>query len=236
MINDLKQIQAFFRGQFLVSPEILLAKLVKVKAFVFDWDGVFNNGAKDENGSSPFSEIDAMGINMLRFNHYLRTERVPVTIIISGEKNKAAFTLAKREHFNAAYYNIRHKKDALLHVCAAHNIEPHEVAFFFDDILDLSMAELCGLRIMVGRACNPLLLDTVVRNNLADYLTFADGGKHAVREATELLKGLSGSYDDTVMHRIRFSEQYQQYLQTRNIPEPEFYTVTGNEITEKAPQ
>ena len=57
-----------FEGASGISPD----RLDKIKAFVFDWDGVFNNGAKDSEGASPFNEVDAMGTNLLRFNHHLR--------------------------------------------------------------------------------------------------------------------------------------------------------------------
>lgn len=235
MTNDLQQIKELFKGRFLTPLELIQARLFKVKAFVFDWDGVFNNGAKDENGSSPFSEVDSMGLNMLRFNYYLRTGHVPLTIVLSGEKNKAAFTLSKREHFNANYYNIKNKKKALAHICDTFHIKQQEVAFVFDDILDLSMAELCGLRVMIGREGNPLLTDMVMRNKLADYITVADGGNHAVREITELLIGLAGNYYDTISQRMHFNENYQKYLAVRNMPDTVFYTVTENDITEKQP-
>lgn len=232
-IADLDQIKRLFKGSFLAGPAALRGKLFKVKAYVFDWDGVFNNGTKDVSGSSPFNEADSMGVNMLRFNHYLRKNQNPVTAVITGEQNRAAFTLAKREHFHGVYYNMKNKKEALTHLCHAHGIEPHEVAYFFDDIPDLPVAEACGLRIMVGSACRPLLLGLVKKNNLADYITAADGNTHALREAAELLIGLSGLYDDTIMQRAHYTEHYRQYLITRNAPVPVFYAFIDSKITEQ---
>ncbi len=222
-----------FKGNFLTEPRLLFKKLSQIKAFVFDWDGVFNNGVKDENGSSAFSEVDAMGTNLLRFNHYLRTGQVPVIAVISGEQNKAAVSLAKRERFNAVYYKMMHKIKALQHLCNEHNIEPYEVAFVFDDVLDFSMAQVCGLRIMVSRVCNPFLLDFVAENNLAEYITFADGGNHAVRESVELLTGLSGVYEETIEQRMQYSDNYQAYLKMRNKPETVFYTNVESEKIER---
>jgi 3-deoxy-D-manno-octulosonate 8-phosphate phosphatase (KDO 8-P phosphatase) len=232
-ITDLNQIKGIFKGSFLAEPLALQEKLFKVKAYVFDWDGVFNNGAKNAGGSSPFNEVDSMGVSMLRINHYLRKNSNPVTAVITGALNTAAFTLAKREHFHGVYYSIKNKKDALMHLCNTHNIEPHEIACFFDDILDLSIAEICGLRIMVNRACNPLLLGLVHNNNLADYITAADGNNHALREAAELLIGLSGRYDDTIMQRVHYTDNYREYIKGRNTPVPVFYTLTDSEIAEQ---
>jgi 3-deoxy-D-manno-octulosonate 8-phosphate phosphatase (KDO 8-P phosphatase) len=233
MTIDTSQANDLFKGKFLEGPSSLFKKLSAVKAFVFDWDGVFNNGVKDEHGSSAFSEVDAMGTNLLRFNYYLRTGETPVIAIMSGEQNKAAFLLAKREHFHAVYYKIAHKIKALDHLCNTHHIKPSEVAFIFDDVLDFSVAQVCGLRIMVSRVCNPLLLDFAEKNKLADYVTFADGGNHAVRESVELLTGISGKYKETIEHRVQYSKDYSQYLEARNKPQPIFYTSIESEITEQ---
>src|SRR5215207_7239956 len=96
-----RQASEAFKGRFFLEPEELASRLHRVKAFVFDWDGVFNGGEKDEHGSSPFNEVDAMGTNLLRFNHHLRNNAQPAVAIITGENNKAAISFAKREHFNA---------------------------------------------------------------------------------------------------------------------------------------
>jgi len=52
MEASLQQIKDNFQGAFLVTPTELQEKLAKIKAYVFDWDGVFNNGFKDDNASS----------------------------------------------------------------------------------------------------------------------------------------------------------------------------------------
>ncbi|MBS1585566.1 MAG: phosphatase [Bacteroidetes bacterium] len=232
----MQQIKDKFQGQFLVGPEELERKLAGIKAFVFDWDGVFNSGVKDEQGSSSFNEVDSMAINMLRFNYYLRTGSVPVTGVISGEKNSISFQYAEREHFHSVYYKILYKVDALHHLCNRYNIVPGEVAFFYDDILDMAPAALCGLRIMVGRPCNPLFTELVKEKQLADYITTADGGHYAIREAAELLLGLTGQYKDTVLQRSDFSADYQKYLKMRNEPKPAYYTTSGSVIKELRPQ
>jgi 3-deoxy-D-manno-octulosonate 8-phosphate phosphatase (KDO 8-P phosphatase) len=236
MITDITQIVKEFKGKLLVDAHALQQKFFLVKAFVFDWDGVFNSGVKNEQGSSPFSELDAMGTNLLRFNHFLRQGQVPITAIISGEKNQAAFHFARREHLNAVYYKIRNKADALHHLCARFALKPAQVAFVFDDVLDFSAASECGLRFMVSRPCNPLLLDFAVQQGLADYLPAADGGNHAIREIAELLMGLSERYDQTIRERMHFSDGYRHYLEIRDKPDPLFFTSgTQLEITELPP-
>ena len=234
--TDFQQIKQLFTGRFLSEPAVIYDKLVKIKAYVFDWDGVFNSGEKNESGSSPYNEIDSMGINMLRFNHFLRMGHNPLVAVISGEKNTSAFTLAKREHFHSVYYKMKNKSEALAHLCNEHNIEPHEVAFFFDYVLDLSIAGVCGLRIMIGHDCNPMFQNLVKENNLADYITRNSGGNNALREAVELLMGLTGRFDETIMQRVHFSDDYREYLYARNIPDTVHYTSVEPNIIERSPQ
>jgi 3-deoxy-D-manno-octulosonate 8-phosphate phosphatase (KDO 8-P phosphatase) len=236
MTVSLQQIKSVFKGSFLIEPKLLQQKLAGVRAIVFDWDGVFNDGVKNENGSSAFSEIDAMGTNLLRFNHYLVSGDNLVTAIISGEKNPLAFSFARREHFNEMYYKIRHKAEAIDHLCKFNSLKPHEIAFVFDDVLDFSAAKICGARIMVGRNSNPLLTDFAINNGLADYITSADGGNYAVRETVELIMALSGKFNESIQQRMDFSDDYKRYWQMRNLIEPAFYTTDENVILQQTPQ
>jgi 3-deoxy-D-manno-octulosonate 8-phosphate phosphatase (KDO 8-P phosphatase) len=245
VVNDMS---AHFKGVFVTEPLQLLQRLRRIKAFVFDWDGVFNNGEKNESviavicsslqflakpcGSSPFNEVDSMGTNLLRFSHYLRTNEVPIICVISGENNKAAATLAMRESFHAVYSGIKLKTEASEHICATYGIKSEEIAFVFDDVLDFSLAEKAGLRFMVSRTCNPLLTDYAVKNQLVDYLTATSGGNGALREVTELLMGMGGKYNEVIKHRMNFSEIYQQYLAERNKSTPLFYTSKDSQIIE----
>ncbi len=233
MSDTLLYIAEHFQGNFTTDTSQLQAKLTRVKAYIFDWDGVFNNGQKDEQGSSPFSEIDAMGTNLLRFNHYLRTGELPHFVIISGEMNKAAYTLARREHFHAVYSGIKFKQEALEHLCRSCSIKPEETAFVFDDVLDLGIAAVAGVRCMVKSKASPLLSDYTIQRGLTDYLTSCNGNEHAVREVSELIIGLNGMYKETIDHRVNFTETYQRYLKLRNRTDVRFYISNESKITEQ---
>lgn len=224
-----------FEGTFITPANEIAQKAGRINAYIFDWDGVFNTGAKSADGSSSFNEVDSMGINMLRYNHYMRKGFNPLVAIITGENNPTAFAFAKREHFHGVYYGIKNKRAALEHLCASHDIAPEEIAFFYDDIVDLEVASLCGVRMMAGRQSSPVLRKLVTDNKLADYITSHSGGNYAIREATELLMYLNGQHDETMLERSRFSESYRDYLNSRNIPVTSFYTAIDQKITEKNP-
>jgi 3-deoxy-D-manno-octulosonate 8-phosphate phosphatase (KDO 8-P phosphatase) len=228
-------IENLFKGRFLTSPANIQAKLEKIKAYVFDWDGVFNNGQKDENNTSLFNEIDAMGVNLLRFNHYQRKGAMPLFGIITGERNSASHSFSDREHMDFVYYKIKHKSTALDHLCNKYHITPEEILFVFDDVLDLDMAKQVGVRMMVSRPANPLLIKYAEERQLMDYLTANNGNNHALREAVEVLIGLTGRYDETLSDRIAYNDVYRKYITLRNNIPTEYYTLDGDKIIPKNP-
>lgn len=223
-------LEDYFNGEFVTSHLTLKQKLRQVKAFIFDWDGVFNNGRKNIDGHSSFSEIDSMGINMMRFCHSIQNKQLPVTAIITGEDNKLAFSFAKRESFNAVYYKTANKEKALLHLCEHYKISPADVMFVYDDVLDFSSARLAGVRFMIGRSCNPLLIKFAKEHRLVDYITKNDGNNNALREISEMVMTFSNNYNLTIEHRMKFSEVYQSYISQRNQITPQLFTLKDNAI------
>jgi 3-deoxy-D-manno-octulosonate 8-phosphate phosphatase (KDO 8-P phosphatase) len=203
-------------------------KLSKVKAYIFDWDGVFNNGVKTGQGGSPFSEVDAMGTNMLRFGHWLKNNSLPFVGVLTGEDNPSASYLAQREHFHAVYFKSKNKLVAFDHFLKSHQLHANEVAFVFDDVLDLGVAEKCGVRILVKHAAAPMFQGYAIKNEITDYITANDD--HGVREACELILSTMNVYDEAIQHRSRFHETYKSYLETRQRVETKLYCTKDDSI------
>jgi len=215
---DAAGIQSLFAeigGRFCVPAADIQIRLQKVKAFVFDWDGVFNDGSKRDLTGSGFSEPDAMGTNMLRFSYWLQHHSLPATAIITGEENESALFLGKREHFTSLYFKASNKLKSFQHFLQENHLQSSEVAFVFDDVLDVGVASQCGIRIAAHRHSNPLFNKYIIGNNISDYLTSQSGGKQAVREACELMIGLFGNYDQAISDRAQFSDLYKRYLADR---------------------
>jgi 3-deoxy-D-manno-octulosonate 8-phosphate phosphatase (KDO 8-P phosphatase) len=229
-MNTIQKTYEDIGAEFLTPVKDIIHKLKQIKAFVFDWDGVFNNGEKDGNGSSSFNEIDSMGTNLLRFSYYLKSKEVPYTALISGENNESAFFLAKREYFNASYFKIAHKKWALDHFCSIYSLHSSQVCYFFDDVLDLSIAQQVGIRILIPRKASMLFTNFVKQNSLADYITASQSGNFAVREACEMLMGINELYDETIIRRMNYDEVYQQYLMAKKLTNTHFYTYNNRQI------
>jgi len=229
-MTELENLYGVLGGRFITPANEIKNKLQKIKAFVFDWDGVFNNGEKQSGGGSNFSEVDSMGQNLLRFSYYLKNDALPLTAVLSGEKNDTAFYFSERECLTYSLFKIPHKLAALEFLCEKEQLQPSEMAYFFDDVLDIPVAERCGLRLMINQKANPLFVNYCIKNGLVDYLSASAGGSFAVRETTELLIGLNGNFDEVVAGRKNNSEEYQAYIQKRRKVRPEFYTLSEDKI------
>lgn len=215
MSKDVVQLFESGGGEFFTPPSVFIAKLQNIRAVLFDWDGVFNAGFKQGGEGSPFSEVDAMGTNMLRYALWKRHNKQPITAIITGEENPPAQLLSRREHFHAMYFQAKNKASVFAQFCKTHSLRPEEVLFFFDDVLDLEVARQCGARVMIARRSTPMLTTFVKTNGMVDYLTGCSGGDHGLREGCELVIALLGLYDQVIGERMVYSSDYQLYLGER---------------------
>lgn len=209
-------IQSIFEsvgGRFVMPPGDMALAMQQCRGVVFDWDGVFNRGRKGTSTQSDFAEADSMGTNMLRYGLWRNSESLPFAAIISGEDNRSAVHFASREHFDAVYTGVKDKRKVIEHLASENNLEPKELICIFDDINDLGMAEMCGVRLMIRRDASPLLTDFAVERSLCDYVTGATD--FAVREACELTLGMLGMYTNVVASRVAVDEDYERYFDAR---------------------
>ena len=211
-------------GVFTLPPSDFVEKAKKIECLIFDWDGVFNSGVKGDNIFSNFSEVDSMGLNILRFGRKIVSGNILIAGIISGELNPSTEKFVNREHLNFKCLGFKNKTEGLNTVLKEYGIEPSRVAFVFDDILDLGVAQQCGLRFQINRPASPMFNKYVTDNHLADYITFNTGSQFAVREICELLLAALGVYNQAVSSRIAFDDDYAGYISERNSIIPKTYT------------
>src|SRR5262245_6018624 len=156
-----------------------------------------------------------MGTNMLRYALWKASGSMPVVATITGENNPQAGLLAQREHYHKVYLLSKNKANVFESFCGEYELKPEEVLFFFDDVLDMEVAGMCGARVMIGRAPSPLLRDFAIKNQYADYVTANHGGRNGLRERCQLVIGLLGQFDWVVTNRMKFTSDYQAYLAQR---------------------
>jgi len=202
--------------RLITNADSLRVNARNIKAFVFDWDGVFNGGFKDLDGGSPFSEVGSMGVNMLRFSAFLKNGKMPSAAIISGRQNPYAKRFAEREHLHGVYMGFSDKRKVFSDFLDAHGLKAHEVAFVFDDILDLSIAKQAGIAVMMGGAQTTLLQEEVISRSEVSAITTLPGQQNGLREACEFIIDLMGNFREVVDQRVSFTGKYSTYLTERN--------------------
>jgi 3-deoxy-D-manno-octulosonate 8-phosphate phosphatase (KDO 8-P phosphatase) len=207
-----------------------LEKWQKIKAIISDWDGVFTDSKKGAEMSGSFSEADSMGLNLLRYEMYLRNGFIPPFAIITGAENPVAKQFAQREKLQGMYYKVLNKQTAFEHFCQKYNLQAHEVAFFFDDVNDLGVAKLCGMRFLIQRPSTPLFTKYVQEKGLCDYISTQEGGEHALREISENLWQLTGNYEKIMEDRGEFHPNYELYFKKRQEQTCNFFTFQDNKI------
>lgn len=202
-------------AQFSANEQELKERIASIRMLIFDWDGVFNNGFKNGSGSSHFSEIDSMGINLLRYGLYQLGGNLPRTYIISGASNASARAFAEREHFDGVYLNYKNKLDAFQRMLEKHRIKKEETAFFFDDVLDLGLAEQVGFRVFMGNGHSSAFSAFVQKKKLWDLIPARSGKDHGLRESCDLMLTALGIYDNVVEDRLNYTDVYSEYWKKR---------------------
>lgn len=217
-------------GHFLTSSFDLRERMNNIKAIVFDWDGVFNDGHKQKDNSSTYSVVDGLGVNMLRFGYFLAQKQMLHTAVITGEQNPICREWTEGEHFDQLYFKSKDKPLAFQHFCDTHGLKHEEVIYVYDDILDLPVAEKAGIRLAVGRLANPLLLEYIEQNHLADYISSCQGHEHAVREFCELLLAILNQHFTVIKHRSEFSSDFQDFTARKEMLTTQVFDASGDNI------
>jgi 3-deoxy-D-manno-octulosonate 8-phosphate phosphatase (KDO 8-P phosphatase) len=107
-----------------------------------------------------------------------------MTCIISGKKSKINHRRAKELQVNHIYQNVHDKLQLFEKVIKKFKVQPEEVCYIGDDLIDLPVMTRVGVAIAVFNAVDEV-------KQAAHYVTKKYGGRGAVRESVDmLLKGL----------------------------------------------
>ena len=162
-------------------------RLKKIKAFVFDVDGVFTDGGilatADGDLFRVFDSKDSFGLRMA----YMKGFHVGViTGGVSESIRKRVRTCAVPEE--NIYLGSRAKIEDFEHFCNKYSLTADEVMYFGDDLPDIPVMVACGCG-----ACPCDAVDEV--KAIADYISPRPGGKGCVREALEMVMKLQGKWE-----------------------------------------
>ena len=149
-----------------------------VKALVMDVDGTLTDGKIHicSNGElfKSFSVNDGYGI------HTLLPQFNIVPIIITGRISKIVEQRAKELEITHFYQGINNKSDCLREVISHIGITFEQTACIGDDLNDISMIKLCGVKGCPANAVKEV-------REVCDYICKTSGGHGAVREFIEWL-------------------------------------------------
>lgn len=152
-------------------------RLNKIKAVVFDVDGVLTDGGiiigSDGTEYKKFNVKDGSGISMLRHSGIK-------TGIISGRYSKTIERRAQELKIDAVYQDVILKAGAYRKFKKKFGLKDEEICFVGDDVIDLQVFNLCGFSFAPYDAVE------VVKKK-ADYVCRLPGGGGCVREVCEMV-------------------------------------------------
>lgn len=174
-----------------ISP-LFIQKANQIKVLLTDVDGVMTDSTisffTDNEGVTHeikhFESLDGMGLM------YLTTCGIRTGIISRGSSNTLEYW-AKILGMEFLFYNTSVKQKALEFLQKEYNIQPEEVAFIGDDLIDLGVLEKVGLPLAVQNSIPEV-------KELALYTSPRSGGKAAVRDIAEQILKARGEWEKIV--------------------------------------
>src|SRR5215218_7009092 len=153
-----------------------------IKLLLMDCDGVLTDGRiwilENSEDQKAFHTRDGLGIELLH-RAGLRSG------IISGRISSALERRAQSLGVSFLGQGREDKRQAFADTLAQAGVRGDEVAFAGDDLADLPLLRLSGLAIAVADAAAEVKAH-------AHYVTGANGGQGAIREAVELILKAQG--------------------------------------------
>jgi 3-deoxy-D-manno-octulosonate 8-phosphate phosphatase (KDO 8-P phosphatase) len=161
--------------------------LVKVKAFVFDIDGVLS---QQTIGLNAFG-VPSRTVN-LRDGYALQlaVKKGYYIGVISGSNSKEYQRRLKRLGVNDIYLNSRSKVDHFNTFLNKYNLDNNEVLFMGDDIPDFEVMKQAGVAVCPSDA------DSEIRQ-VSCYISDKKGGEGCVRDVIEQVMRLHNKWMDS---------------------------------------
>ncbi len=160
--------------------------LIRVKAFVFDIDGVLSLQTISLNAHGmPKRTVnlrDGYAIQLAVRKGY----RVG---IISGSNAKEYIRRLKSLGVTDVYLNSRVKTEHFNNFCGKYDIKPSDVMFMGDDIPDYGVMKIAGIPVCPADA------DSEIKN-VASYISDKKGGEGCVRDVIEQVLRLHNKWMD----------------------------------------
>ncbi|MEO0586199.1 MAG: HAD hydrolase family protein [Planctomycetota bacterium] len=164
----------------------------RVRMIVFDVDGVFTDGRiyldADGRESKAFHTRDGFGVRMAR-------EAGLVTAVLSARTAGAVDHRMKQLQIDHVLQGVDRKRDGIATLAERTGVDPADMAYLGDDILDLNAMQVVGYPMAVADA-------SAETRAAAAYVTQLPGGRGAIRDAVEHVLKAQGKWDALVAQYV----------------------------------
>ena len=162
-------------------------KLNKIKAFIFDVDGVLTDGSvtlmHDGMHSKTMNIKDAYALQLAIKKGY-------IVAIISGGKSEVLRERMKWLGITDIFLGSHTKIDSYNELIASYSLNHDEILYMGDDIPDHEVMKCVGVATCPADAAQEI-------KDISIYISQKKGGKGAVRDVVEQVLRLHGKWFDT---------------------------------------
>jgi len=160
-------------------------ELKQIKLLLLDVDGVMTDGRiifdSQGNETKAFDVKDGHGLKLV--------QRAGIEVgIITGRQSAIVAHRAEELGISIVYQNVKDKLLPFREILAERHLDPSEVAYVGDDVVDLPVLRLVGFAATVADAVPDI-------KPYVDYISERSGGRGAVREICDYLLKESGRWD-----------------------------------------
>jgi len=156
-----------------------------IKLLILDVDGVLTDGGiildNEGNEFKIFHVRDGHGIKMIM-------KAGIMVALITGRDSKVVERRAHELGISDVYQRCFDKRVAFRHLIEKYSVEPKEIAYVGDDIVDIPLLRISGLSVAVADADDEA-------KTAAMMVTKNSGGRGAVREVCDFLLKAKGLWE-----------------------------------------
>lgn len=160
----------------------MIEKFKHVTAFVFDMDGVLTDGTLLVMNSSVFENNEPKWIRRMSVKDgyalQLAVKKGYAVIVISGSVSAPVKERLAMLGISDVHFGVKNKKAFLLKLLQNKNIKPEHTLFMGDDIPDMDVMKICGMRTCPQDACAEI-------KETVHYISPYSGGNGCVRDVIE---------------------------------------------------
>ena len=178
----------------MIKDEELKSRIRKIRLLILDVDGVLTDGRIiiDDAGqeSKHFDVKDGHGLKLIM--------RYGIDVVLLTGRSSAVVTHRAADlGIREVYQGILNKIDFFIQFIEKRGINPEEVAYIGDDVVDIPILKRVGFSIAVQDAADEV-------KEKVDHITGKPGGRGAVRETCDLILKVQGKWEE-VARRYDFA-------------------------------